>query len=138
MPQLSGLALDPDAVSPTAQSSANGNSVPQSEQQSAQPSAQPSAREGGPTQEICEDGGNLQAGPSLPTDPDGIVEYCLMAGLHSVTDAELPIMTSDFYSKHMLPNKPLGAIDRFYSTPLQCTLTCSKFKLPTPFLEGLL
>jgi hypothetical protein len=45
----------------------------------------------------------------VPTDPDGIVEHCLLAGLLAVTDEELPIMLSDFYSKHMLANKPNGA-----------------------------
>ena len=44
----------------------------------------------------------------VPTDPDGIVEHCLLAGLLAVADEELPIMLSDFYSKHMLANKPDG------------------------------
>ena len=50
------------------------------------------------------------AEPAAPvlTDPDGIVEHCLLAGLLAVTDEELPMMLSDFYSKHMLANKPDG------------------------------
>jgi len=36
------------------------------------------------------------------------VEHCLLAGLLAVTDEELPVMLSDFYSKHMLANKPDG------------------------------
>ncbi len=39
---------------------------------------------------------------------DTLVEQCLLKGLHSVSDAELPIQTSDFYSKHMLPAKSPG------------------------------
>ena len=35
-------------------------------------------------------------------------QACLLGGLHSLADAELPIQTSDFYSKHMLPAKPEG------------------------------
>lgn len=37
------------------------------------------------------------------------MQECLLGGLQSLTDAELPILTSDFYSKHMLPAKPEGA-----------------------------
>ena len=33
---------------------------------------------------------------------------CLLEGLHAVTDGELPMLTSDFYAKHMLPAKPEG------------------------------
>ncbi len=36
------------------------------------------------------------------------MEHCLLAGLLAVTDEELPVMLSDFYSKHMLANKPEG------------------------------
>ena len=34
--------------------------------------------------------------------------HCLIAGLHSLGDDVLPIMTSDFYSKHMQAAKPEG------------------------------
>jgi translation initiation factor 2D len=37
------------------------------------------------------------------------LQECLLGGLQSLQDAELPILTSDFYSKHMLPAKPEGA-----------------------------
>ena len=43
----------------------------------------------------------------LVSKPFGAQE-CLFGGLHSVEDSELPILTSDFYSKHMLPAKPEG------------------------------
>lgn len=36
------------------------------------------------------------------------MQECLLGGLHSLEDSELPIQTSDFYSKHMLPAKPEG------------------------------
>ncbi len=40
--------------------------------------------------------------------PDAVAVHCLLAGLHSVQDGELPIMTSDFQSKHMIPSLPEG------------------------------
>ncbi|BDA49270.1 Eukaryotic translation initiation factor 2D [Coccomyxa sp. Obi] len=42
-------------------------------------------------------------------DPDQTIEACLLGGLQSVADEDLPMLTSDFYSKHMLPAKPDGA-----------------------------
>jgi hypothetical protein len=39
---------------------------------------------------------------------DTLVEQCLLRGLHTVSDGDLPIQTSDFYSKHMLPAKAPG------------------------------
>lgn len=45
-----------------------------------------------------------EAGASL----DEVADACLLAGLSTLTDKELPIMTSDFYTKHMLPAKPPG------------------------------
>ena len=39
---------------------------------------------------------------------DAIVERCLEGGLLAVPEAELPIMTSDFYTKYMLPCRPAG------------------------------
>lgn len=47
---------------------------------------------------------------SASMSQDELAQHCLLAGLHSVADNELPIMTSDFYSKHMLPAKPQGEI----------------------------
>lgn len=35
-------------------------------------------------------------------------QECLLGGLQSVDDSELPMLTSDFYSKHMLRLKPDG------------------------------
>ena len=56
-----------------------------------------------------QDSRQAEAAAPVPTDPDGVVEHCLLVGLLAVTDEELPIMLSDFYSKHMLANKPDGA-----------------------------
>lgn len=42
------------------------------------------------------------------SNPDAVAVHCLLAGCHSVSDDTLPIMTSDFQSKHMLPNLPEG------------------------------
>lgn len=42
------------------------------------------------------------------SSPDAVAVHCLLAGLHSVQDGELPIMTSDFQSKHMIPSLPEG------------------------------
>jgi hypothetical protein len=52
------------------------------------------------------------AAAPLEMDADAAVEYCLLAGLHCVQDAELPMLTSDFYTKHMLACKPPGAPPR--------------------------
>lgn len=41
-------------------------------------------------------------------DMDAILECCLLGGLLAVPDGELPLLTSDFYSKYMLPAKPQG------------------------------
>lgn len=43
------------------------------------------------------------------SNPDAVAIHGLLAGCHSVADSELPVMTSDFQSKHMLPNLPEGA-----------------------------
>ena len=39
---------------------------------------------------------------------DEVADSCLLAGLLTLADKDLPIMTSDFYTKHMLPAKPPG------------------------------
>ena len=39
---------------------------------------------------------------------DTLLETSVLAGLQSLTNANLPIMTSDFYTKYMVPNKPEG------------------------------
>ncbi len=38
----------------------------------------------------------------------GVLQECLFHGLHSVADEDLPMLTSDFSSKHMLPAKADG------------------------------
>ena len=52
----------------------------------------------------------MPAGPSIPQDPDRLVEWLLVAGLHQVQDSELPMQTSDFYSRCMLACKPTGQL----------------------------
>lgn len=42
--------------------------------------------------------------------PDEVAETCLLAGLMTVSDKEMPIMTSEFYTRHMLPAKPPGML----------------------------
>ena len=37
------------------------------------------------------------------------MQVCLLEGLHAVTDEQLPMLTSDFYAKYMLPAKPEGS-----------------------------
>ncbi|CAL5226777.1 g9634 [Coccomyxa viridis] len=49
------------------------------------------------------------AAAAAPLSQDELIEVCLLEGLHAVTDGELPMLTSDFYAKHMLPAKPEGA-----------------------------
>ena len=57
----------------------------------------------------CRKGGACcSAECNVPRDPDGLVEWLLVAGLHKVKDVELPMQTSDFYSKCMLACKPPG------------------------------
>ncbi|KAK9846268.1 hypothetical protein WJX81_000422 [Elliptochloris bilobata] len=54
--------------------------------------------------------GSLEApAPPVPESQDQLLEYCLLAGLRRVPPTELPCLTSDFYSKYMLPAKPAGA-----------------------------
>ena len=43
-----------------------------------------------------------------PMDQDKLIEYCLLAGLHQLTDKDLPVLTSDFYPKFMYPARPAG------------------------------
>ena len=38
----------------------------------------------------------------------GGMQGCLLGGLQAVSDGELPMLTSDFYAKHMIPAKPEG------------------------------
>lgn len=41
-------------------------------------------------------------------DMDSLLEHAVLGGLKAVKTADLPIMTSDFYQKYMLPLKPDG------------------------------
>ena len=50
----------------------------------------------------------IRLGNACSTKRLSSAQACLLGGLQSLTDAELPIQTSDFYSKHMLPAKPEG------------------------------
>jgi len=48
------------------------------------------------------------APPPPPESQDELLHYCLLAGLRRVPPGDLPCLTSDFYSKYMLPAKPAG------------------------------
>ena len=58
--------------------------------------------------------------PALESQ-DQLLEYCLLAGLRRVPTSELPCLTSDFYSKYMLPAKPAGAVPRHACLDIECT-----------------
>ena len=65
------------------------------------------------------------------SNPDAVAVHCLLAGCHSVGDSELPIMTSDFQSKHMLPNLPEGGpCARAMWQSLLSGVSCSRQLLP--------
>ena len=42
-------------------------------------------------------------------DMDSLLELAVLQGLHSLRTAELPIQSSDFYTRHMIPCRPDGA-----------------------------
>ena len=65
----------------------------------------------------------LPVGAAVPHTPDGIMDACLMAGLHLVPDSELPLLTSTFYAKYMLQGKPAG----------RAPATCCSYALPDTF-----
>ena len=62
----------------------------------------------------------LQQAGNADLSPDEIADSCLLAGLGTVSDKEMPIMTSDFYTKHMLPAKPPGESCKLYLLPAPC------------------
>lgn len=41
-------------------------------------------------------------------DMDSLLEAAVLAGLHALKNADLPIQAGDFYTKHMVPAKPEG------------------------------
>jgi hypothetical protein len=41
---------------------------------------------------------------------DELLEAAVLAGLLTLKNADLPIQTGDFYTKHMIPAKPEGAV----------------------------
>ncbi|CAK0786334.1 hypothetical protein CVIRNUC_009547 [Coccomyxa viridis] len=45
--------------------------------------------------------GTFSAPAGHPQTQDELIELCLLKGLQSVTDEELPMLTSDLYAKHM-------------------------------------
>ena len=66
------------------------------------------------------------AKPPAPESQDQLLEYCLLAGLRRIPPTELPCLTSDFYSKYMLPAKPAGVAPRRVFLPadsraMRCT-----------------
>ena len=93
--QPSAPAADAAAAAP-AQSEPEASAGPEREASNGTPSAdaQPSAASAAPAVDV--------------SNPDAVAVHCLLAGCHSVDDGELPIMTSDFQSRHMLPNLPEG------------------------------
>ena len=56
---------------------------------------------------MADAGAEAEALPALESQ-DELLHYCLLAGLRRVPPSELPCLTSDFYSKYMLPAKPAG------------------------------
>lgn len=55
--------------------------------------------------------GNKANEPENPSmSHDEIAEQSLLVGLQLVKDKDLPIITSDFYSKFMVPNRPPGRL----------------------------
>ncbi|KAL4852879.1 Eukaryotic translation initiation factor 2D [Chlorella vulgaris] len=53
-------------------------------------------------------GGDAAAAAAI--DMDALLEAAVLAGLQTLKTADLPIQTSDFYTKHMLPAKPEGTM----------------------------
>jgi hypothetical protein len=45
-----------------------------------------------------------------------VPQECLLSGLHSVSDGELPMIASDFYAKHVLPAKAEGTALHSFAT----------------------
>jgi hypothetical protein len=43
-------------------------------------------------------------------DPDALAVHCLLMGLHSISDSQLPMAADKFYAQHILPGKPEGAV----------------------------
>ncbi len=60
------------------------------------------------------------------------MQVCLLEGLHAVTDGELPMLTSDFYAKYMLPAKPEGGCMPLGYGGLRHTMLHSFLCLPGP------
>ena len=57
------------------------------------------------------------AAPPGGMSMDALLEAAVLAGLHTLKTAELPIQTGDFYTKHMVPGRPegeclMGGVDR--------------------------
>ena len=57
-------------------------------------------------------------------------QACLLGGLQAVTDDDLPMLTSDFYAKHMLPAKPEGGC--LPLAPLKGCSACAMQRLCPP------
>jgi translation initiation factor 2D len=69
-----------------------------------------------------------QEDPVDHKDMDALLEAAAIGGLKSLKNADLPIMTSDFYSKYMLPHRPDGVVFDFKK---------SKFKKLSKLLDKL-
>jgi translation initiation factor 2D len=60
-----------------------------------------------------DNGATAGAGAAAAVDMDALLEAAALGGLRSLKTSELPIMSSDFYSKHMQPLKPQGVFFDF-------------------------
>lgn len=68
------------------------------------------------------------SGQAKQLDMDALLEEAAIGGLKDLKNADLPIMTSDFYSKYMLPHRPDGVVFDFKK---------SKFKKLSKLLDKL-
>ena len=73
------------------------------------------AAEGGEAGGREDAGGREEAAAEEPAGPagldmDALLEHAVLAGLHTLKAAELPIQSSDFYTRHMVPAKPAGVV----------------------------
>lgn len=67
--------------------------------------------------------------PDTPAGQDAIAEFCLLSALAAIPDADLPMLTSDLYSKHMVPAKPAGVtLDLKKSTFKQLSKLLKKYE----------
>ena len=136
MQQLSVTEADPSA---TAASGADAATAQPAAPSAAEPSAVVGQDDSGTAASTESD--PAAAAPAVDvSNPDAVAVHCLLAGCHSVDDGELPIMTSDFQSKHMLPKLPEGEGSSPSSRacrycPCQCHADVSLQLLTSPIVQ---